>query len=175
MRKILAVWPTAYSVQWERHSLNDYDMELKILFTVDAEKPRMVATMMNRAQLNERKAEFERKLMSYAKQRHSIVVKELGDSSFDLDRLKRWHPGFDLDLEEIAQAALPPKPTINTQISMKKIMDMNNEKLMELVYKVKQSIQKDSLSDTEDNRNFAGSRLIAIVNYHEVRSERKKD
>lgn len=165
VRKILAVWPGAYSLQWERHSLNDYDMELKLMFTADSEKHRLLPPTKKKVQLDERKAEFERHLLAFAKQRHSLLMKEVGEPGFDPERARKWHPAFDLDIEEVSQAPLPAKPVLTSQISMKKIMDMNNEKLMDMVYKVKQSIQKESMSDTEDNRHLAGNRLIAIVDY----------
>jgi hypothetical protein len=129
----------------------------------DTEKLKPGPTLLNKIQLAERKAEFEKRLHSFAKSRYIDFQKQNGETILDVDKNKAWNTCFNLESEPLPLAPLPAKPVIKNQISMKNIIDVGNEKLLELFYRAKQTCEKGSMSDNEDNRLLAGNRLIEIV------------
>jgi hypothetical protein len=126
-----------------------------------------MAILLNKNELVARKAEFEKMLLRYAKTRHGELLKRLGEPPVDPEKQGRWHPDFNLETEEVEPGSFPPKPVITTQVPLKKFLDIGNDKLMDMIYKIKRSVPKESFSDTEENRVLAqlpsSSHLLAIV------------
>jgi hypothetical protein len=157
---MLAVWPGAYVITWERHTLNDCELELKMAFPVPPERQKIGPIILNKNDLVHRKGEFEKLLMKYAKHKHSELLKRIEEPSYDPERHGRWHPLFNLDEELVQPSSFPPKPVITNQVPMKKFIELGNEKLLDLIQKLKKSQPKDCFSDTEENRA-----LVSLSNH----------
>jgi hypothetical protein len=164
VKQMLAIWPAAYNVTWERHTLNDCELELKLAFPLTPDRQKLSAIILNKTELGNRKAEFEKMLIRYAKLRHSDLLRRIEEPSFDPERHGRWHPAFNLESETVQPTSFPPRPVITNQVPMKKFYDLGNETLLQMIQKYKKSQQKDCFSDTEENRALASLPANAKTN-----------
>lgn len=115
----------------------------------------MIVIMLNKLELNNRKAEFDKMLVRYGKMKHSEFLKRVGETNFDPEKHGRWHPEFDLDREDITPTSFPPRPITTNQVPMKRFIEIGDPKLLEAIEKFKKSQSNGCLTDNEDNMMIA--------------------
>ena len=109
---------------------------------------------------------------------HEDFLQSIGDQDYTASSPTSLHPDFSLDsVPPIEQSALPPKPSLQVKVPIKDILSFKGgEKLAELLHRTKKSAMKETMSDSEENKQLVAetSQLLQIVPAsHQVREKEK--
>lgn len=114
-----------------------------------------------------RKEAFLNNLQQRVIKAHDNFVRSIGDEDYSANSPSSLHPKFNLDcVPQIELSALPQKPSQQVKVPIKDILGFKGgEKIAELLHRTKKSAMKETMSDSEENKQLVAetSQLLQIV------------
>jgi hypothetical protein len=126
---------------------------------------------MSREELDRRKVDFQSNLFATLKSQSESLLRSMKENLFHSSLENRCLIRIDPeDVKLPALAPLPLKPAANERAALENFLGreiFNDDKIQELIGKVRENSCRDALSDTEENRAMAEvplrAKLVQIV------------
>jgi hypothetical protein len=136
---------------------------------------------MSREELDRRKVDFQSNLFAALKSQSESLLRSMKENLFHSSLENRCLIRIDPeDVKLPALAPLPLKPAVNERAALESFLGrdiFNDDKMQELIGKVKENSYRDALSDTEENRAMAEvplrAQLLQIVAIGSNKAARK--